>query len=133
MFIGFVDSVTAGQPVDGVYFNISNATVTPYNTNNSVNSNGLNTFNITLNTWYRAKIIITNITHTQFFLYNSTDNTGGGNTNLVMHQNISGRVPSIAGRETGAGFSTWVQGATTAVDLLNMDYMSVLYNQTVYR
>jgi hypothetical protein len=133
MFIGFVDSVTAGQPVDGVYFNISNATVTPYNTNNSVNSNGLNTFNITLDTWYRAKIIITNITHTQFFLYNSTSNTGTGNTDLVMQQNISGRVPSIAGRETGAGFSTWVQGATTAVVLLNMDYMSILYNQTVYR
>jgi hypothetical protein len=54
--IGFFDAVTMGSPVNGVYFEIVNSTVTAYSTASSTSSSSVYGTGIAINTWYRAVV-----------------------------------------------------------------------------
>jgi hypothetical protein len=131
--IGFFDVVTALNPVDGVYFNMTNVTIKAIVRANNVQYNTSLTYNIVATSWYRFRIDVINGTTAKFYIYNSTSTTGAGNTALVWNDTITGVMPVASGRQTGHGVCVYKFGTTTAQDLLYLDYMNVKINRVLTR
>ena len=134
-YLGFVDATSGVDSTDGVYLYIRNLTVWGKTRVNNVEKNTTTNINITwTNTdWYRVHIDIINSTQANFYLYNSTTQTGTGNTALLWQDNITGTLPNESGRQTGHGWITWVVGGTTASDLLIIDYANIKINRALNR
>jgi hypothetical protein len=128
-YVGFHDSVALTAPVDGVYFNISNATAFGMLRNNNAQNRTAGEYNLTLNStnWYKFSVNITSNTTTVFSIYNSTNTLGGGNTALLWQETLTSNVPRTTGRETGASLSITNVGTNTATVILTVDYLYLSY------
>lgn len=135
---GFMDTFTASESVDGVYFNISQNT--PFNnasfevvgvaSNNSIRNFTATRFNLTNNTWYDLNIYIYNKTLAIFNVYSESGVKLWTDNITVTSQQY---IPVTAGRETSHGSCFWTTGNTTLQVLANDDYIDVGINKSVQR
>jgi hypothetical protein len=135
---GFMDTFTASESVDGVYFNISQNT--PFNnetfevigraTNNSIRTSTTTRYNLTNNTWYMLNIYIVNKSLAVFNVFNE-------NNSLLWTDNISTTtqvyIPTAVGRETSQASCFWTVGNTTAQILAYDDFIDVGINRSTLR
>lgn len=139
IILGFQDSVSATASVDLVGIVITNTSASNNHTlmgrvrTNNVETNTTLNFNITQDVWYRVRIEVFNTTQARFYLYNSTTITGTGTPTLLWNSTINVLLPTATGRQTGHGITTWVSGSTTAVGLVDIDYMNLMINRTIVR
>lgn len=120
---GFIDQITASDPVDGLYLNITQNSSTTFNVvglwrNNSVTLNTTSTtYQLTNGTWYKARVKMNSATSGTFTIYNEAG------TSLWTSTITAGAF--AAGRENSAGITTYTTGGTTAQQLVWLDYMGV--------
>jgi hypothetical protein len=120
---GFLDGLTSADMVDGCYFECPSGSLALVGktASNSTRSTTSTIYTLTVDTWYRAKVIInSDATSVTFYLY---DDAGS----LLGSQSLSANIPTASGRETGAGFVATNVG-TTAVLLAYFDWMAIWYN-----
>lgn len=131
--MGFIDSVTNKPSVDGVYVHINDLNLYAVVRNNNVQTLGSVNYTITADNYYRVNIYIFNTSRAIFSLYNSTDTSGNGNTNLLWNVTINTLLPSTSARIVSHGISAYKEGNSTNQVLLYIDYMDVSLNRTLNR
>lgn len=123
--LGFLDTATSADATDGVYIEIpSTGAAVGKTSSNSTRSTSSTIATLSLATWYRAKIVVNRAASAvDFYLF---DDTG----NLLGSQQLAANIPTAAGRETGHGYVATNSG-TTAVSLIEMDYMSIEFSKAL--
>ena len=126
-YAGYMDVISAAVPTDGVFFNITNLTVRGTARNNGVPALTQTNYNLTANAWYIFTFNINNSLYVNFTIKNETGS-------VLWSNNISNiAIPNVVGRETGAGITSYTVGGTTAQNLINIDYLEIAFNTTLYR
>jgi hypothetical protein len=117
--IGFHDTLTSTDAVDGCYFEIApTGVVTGKTSNNSIRSSTATNFTLITGTYYTLKIELNNnATLATFTILSESDVTLWTNT-------LSTNIPTALGRETGMGVISTNSG-TTATDLIHLDFLGV--------
>jgi len=133
---GFMDTFTAAESVDGVYFNM---TQMPNNTsieiigiasNNSIRTATPTRYNLTNNTFYNLMVWLPSKTQANYYVF-SESNALLWNDNITV--TTQQYIPVATGRETSNAVCFWTSGATTAQLMANLDYISVGSNTSVNR
>jgi hypothetical protein len=125
--MGFLDTATSADATDGAYIEIPASTAPTCKTaNNSTRTTSATIATIATATWYRARIEVDNTAA------NVTCTIFDANGNSLGSQTNSANIPTAAGRETGHGYVATNSG-TTAVNLIQMDYMSVGTRRAIIR
>lgn len=132
--IGFVDTYTAANQVDGVYFlydegGVSTGstatgnwqTVTVSNSSRTFNQNAVNPTTAAQGTWYTLRIEI-----------NAAGNEAVFKVNGVTIGTHTSTIPTGAGRETGFGW-LMIKSVGTTARTVDFDYLSVITNLTTAR
>lgn len=123
--VGFHDSTTSADAVDGAYFELSAGTLKGKTASNSTRSTTGTTFTPTAGTWYRLRVTVnSNATQVNFDVF---DDAG---TNLLA-ANLAANIPTASGREVAAGLVATNSG-TTATDLLHLDYQAFYQNDRAF-
>lgn len=123
--LGFLDNATSTDVTDGAYIEIpsTGAAVGKTASNNTRSTSG-NIATLSTATWYRAKIVVNRAASAvDFYLF---DDSG----NLLGSQQLAANIPTAAGRETGHGYVATNSG-TTAVSIVEMDYMSLEFSKAL--
>lgn len=119
--LGFLDATSVTAPVDGVLVTIpaTGVMVGQAITNSSVTTTATN-YTVSINTWYRVKIVVApGGASATFYLFSDAG--------ALLWTDTATGLPTGAGRQTGAGaIASESAGATAA--LMVIDYMSVSYN-----
>lgn len=124
--LGFIDSVSAVAPVDGVSIVMAGTTLDGRTVSNSVQSITASNVTIAANTWYRGKIEVNNAaTLVTFSLYDA-------NSALLWTDTLSANIPIAAGRETGFGALAY-KTTVTAADILDLDWMAYYNTKALVR
>ena len=124
--LGFQDSATSTAPVDGVWINIANTTLDGRTSSNSTSSTTGTSYTLSASTWYSVKIVLNSAaTQADFYLYDSSGTQ-------LWTDNLTTNIPTASGRVTGHGLVANNSG-TTAVDLLDIDYMDVSISRQLTR
>lgn len=123
---GFQDLFGTVAPVDGVWINISGATLTGKTSNNSVSSTTSTSYTVTISAWYHLKIFVNSTSLVTFSLY---DSTGA----LVWSDTLTTNIPSTAGRETGCGIVGYRSTNTAGVNVATWDWMKVYWTTVQLR
>lgn len=124
-FLGFQNSSTVAAPTDGCWINISGTTLSGICANNNTATATASTYTITQGSWYRLKIVVTSSSLVTFTLY---DSTGA----QVWTDTVATNIPVGTSRSTGHGLTTTNSG-TTAVGLVDIDYMNITIGRTLTR
>lgn len=124
--MGFQDTVTTTLPTDGVYFNITGATLAGVcRAGGSQTATG-STYTITGNTWYKGTIIV-NASAT-----NVTFRVQSAAGSVLWEDYCITNIPTGATRYTGHSVAGFLIG-TAAADVMSIDYMSVYINRQLVR
>lgn len=118
---GFGDSESVSDPVDGAWIwqDPADGKIWGRTRSNSVGSTTGTGYQLVTNTWYLERIVVnSDATRIDFYLY---DDAG----NLLWTDNLTTNIPTAAGRELGHGVVATNSG-TTAVALIDLDYLSIL-------
>lgn len=107
--IGFLDTTTSADAVDGAYFEVIGSTCSAKTANNSTRTTNGTTLTLSLDTVYLFDVEVTGTT-ARFRVYNY--NTGA----TLMDVSQSTNVPSTSARATGAGIVA-TEASTTASDI----------------
>jgi hypothetical protein len=121
--MGFLDTVTSADATDGIYFETASSSLALVGktSQGSTRSTTPTIYTLTVNVWYRAKIIVnSNATSVTFYLY---DDSGS----LLGSQSLSTNIPTGVSQQTGCGFVVTNVG-TTAVLLAYFDWMATWFN-----
>jgi len=115
---------SSADAVDGCYIESVDGTISGKTANNSARSaTGTNYLTVT-NTWYRARVTINaDATRVDFYLY-AEDGT------LLWTDFLTTNIPTA--RKTGHSIITTNSG-TTAVDLIDVDYLNIWIPKTLVR
>jgi len=124
--LGFHDTNTSSDAVDGAYVEIdSSGIVTGKTSSNSTRSSTATTYTASASTWYRLRVVVNSMSLVTFTLYNDSGTS-------LWTDTLTANIPSASGRETGAGVIATNSG-TTAVDLLHLDYLAVTWGRDLTR
>ncbi len=124
--LGFHDSSSSADAVDGAYIEIVGTTLSGKTASNSTRSTTGTTLTITTATWYRAKIELnSNATSVTYTVMNEAGT-------VLWTNSLTTNIPTGAGRTTGQGIIATSSG-TTAVALGQVDYMSLRMTRTLVR
>jgi hypothetical protein len=117
--VGYHDSITSADAVDGVYIEVTPTTgvASCKASANSVRTTSATTATLTAATWYRFVIVVESTTLARCIIVNDSSVD-------VLNTTVATNIPSTAGRETGAGLVVTNSG-TVATSLLHLDYMMV--------
>lgn len=124
---GLLDTVTSADAVDGAYFEVAATGVAVGKTSsNSTRSTTATIATLVVNTWYHARAVVnTAATQVDFTIYSEAGSSLGT-------ASLTTNIPTVAGRETGAGFIGTNSG-TTASDVANLDYMAITFTRSLQR
>jgi hypothetical protein len=126
-FIGFHDGTSVTAPTDGAWLDIAGTTLTGRCKNNAGPTDTATTYTITDNVWYRGRIVVNAAgTRVDFYLYLCS--TGA----QVWTGYCTANIPTGAGRGTGHGVCV-TNSATTAVTLIELDYMNIAIDRVFVR
>ncbi len=125
--LGFLDSTTSTDAVDGVYLEIpSTGAAVCKTSNNSTRTTSATVATLTTATWYRAKISVNSAaTSATCEIFNDSGTSLGTQTN-------SANIPTAAGRETAHGAIATNSG-TVATALIDLDYMALFWEKVLTR
>lgn len=123
--MGFLDTATSADPSDGAWLQIAPTGVA---TGRVVNNGGAiadtdTTANLSTGTWYKAIVNVAPDASSVIFEITTMNGT------QVWTDNLSGGLPTGAGRETGVGIIATTAGSS-AVDMLHLDFMLFALNGT---
>lgn len=119
--LGFLDTTTSADAVDGVYVEVdSTGVATGKTSNNSTRSTTATTLTLTATTWYRLRIVVNSTSLATFTIY---DDAGAE----LWTNTLTTNIPTASGRETGAGVTATNSG-TLAVGLLTLDFMALTWS-----
>jgi hypothetical protein len=124
---GFHDSTTSADAVDGAYFEVpaGSLNISGKTASNSTRSTTGTAYTLTVNTWYRARLVVnSNASQVDFYLYNDSGTQ-------LWTNNLTTNIPTGAGRQTGAGLIATNSG-TTATLLAYWDWMAVFQNDRAF-
>lgn len=126
--IGFFDSTSQTDPVDGVYLQYIAATgvLEARTRNNNVQTIAPSTFQTVLNTWYTATVDVVSPTEAVFTIFNEAGAQ-------LWQQTITTNIPSAAGREVGAGIIATESTTDAAADIVHPDYLLVDIDRDLIR
>jgi len=130
--MGFMDSTASQtQPTDGVWFqtvsNGSTTTILGRCKNNAGPSDTSGAYTLTAASWYEAECIInSNATSVTFNLYDSSNA-------LVWTRDVTGNIPTAAGRETGFGIICGESTTDAAAVICHIDYVRLEIVRTLTR
>lgn len=130
--LGFQDSTAINTaPTDGVWFEIvndgTNSTLTARCKNNAGPSSADAAYTMALNTWYTAILEVNaDATSVNFKLINDAGT-------VLWEKNITGNIPTAAGRETGFGIIAGETSTDAAADIIHLDYVRMEINRTLTR
>jgi len=119
---GYLDTTNFSDAVDGAYFEVpaNSLALVGKTASNSVRSTTGTSYTLTINTWYRARLILNdNATLVTFYLYDD-------NGTLLWSNTLATNIPTAAGRETGAGLVITNAGTTQTL-LAYFDWMAAGY------
>ncbi len=122
--IGFIDTATVAQSVDGCYFRYmadENGTrVWGECSNNSVRTNTSTMYTATNNTWYVYNVSVNGggTPANTFTNFTITNGTGV----VLWTANVSGNIPLAVGRDTGFGFIATQSTTDAASVIAHIDY-----------
>lgn len=109
--IGFHDSVTSADAVDGAYFEIVDAVCSAKTANNSTRTTNATTLTLSLNTAYTFDIDVNAAgTSARFRVY------GGNSSTALLDVTITTNIPTTSARAFGAGIVA-TEVSTTASDI----------------
>lgn len=109
--IGFHDSVTNADAVDGAYFEIVDAVCSAKTSNNSTRTTNATTLTLSLNTAYTFDIDVNAAgTSARFRVY------GGNSSTALLDVTITTNIPTTSARAFGAGIVA-TEVSTTASDI----------------
>lgn len=125
--MGFHDSVTSADAVDGCYIEIpSTGAAVGKTSNNSVRTTSATIAALVVNTWYRARIEVNDAAASVIFtIFDANGNQLGQQTNAA-------NIPTGAGRNCGHGVVATKSG-TVAQGCIEMDFMSVEIDKALVR
>lgn len=116
--LGFHDSQTSADAVDGAYFEILNTGVCTFKTaNNSTRTSAGTTATLSTATWYRFEVEVKSTTDVRGRIYNA--DTGAV---VLAEQTITTNIPSTSGRECGVTI-TGTNSTTTSTALYEVDWI----------
>jgi hypothetical protein len=119
--LGFHDTTAVTDAVDGAYIEISGTTLSGKTASNSTRSTTGTNYTISTGSWYRARITVApGAGSVSFAVYNDSGT-------LLWSDTLSTNIPTAAGRLTGLGIIATNSG-TTAVGLIDLDYMAVTWS-----
>lgn len=120
MRAGFHDATTNADAIDGLYFEYSTSGALQLkSSNNSIRSLSGVIATLALNTWYKLEIVINaNATLVTGNVYG----VGGG---LVGTGSVNTNIPTVLGREVGAGIIATNSGIV-ATGMVDIDYLKVI-------
>jgi hypothetical protein len=125
--LGFQDSNSSTAPTDGAWVNIAATTLDGRTASNTTGSTTGTNYTITASVWYRAKVVVnSDATQVDFYLYTCADGV------QVWTNNLTTNIPTAAGRETGQSAMATNSG-TTALELVDLDFMDVYMTRTLTR
>jgi len=125
--LGFQDSNSSTAPTDGAWVNIAATTLDGRTASNTTSSTTGTNYTITASVWYRAKVVVnSDATQMDFYLYTCADGV------QVWTNNLTTNIPTAAGRETGQS-AVATNSGTTALELVDMDFMDVYMTRTLTR
>ena len=123
--IGFIDTATSADCVDGAYFEFSGSgALVGKTSNNSTRTTSATVATMSASTWYRLRIVVDRAAASVTF--SVFDDAG----NLLGTQTNSANIPTAAGRETGHGLILTNSG-TAATALGQIDYMSMEWTKAL--
>lgn len=124
--MGFQDSTTVTEPVDGMYISIVDTTLKGDCISNSSETPTASTYTLVANTWYRVKITLNAAaTLATFTLYSAAGA-------VLWTDTVASNIPTGAGRFVGHGVVSTNSG-TVAVQLITLDYMDISINRILVR
>lgn len=124
--LGFQDSITVTDPVDGMYISIVDTVLKGDCVSNSVETATATTYTLTAGTWYRANITLNAAaTLATFTLYSEAGA-------VLWTDTVATNIPTGAGRFTGHGVISTNSG-TTIKQLITLDYMDISINRILVR
>lgn len=125
--LGLIDTATSADCVDGAYIEIpATGAAVGKTSSNSTRTTSATIATLSINTWYRARIEVDDAAaNVTFTIFDANGNQLGQVTN-------SANIPTGAGRDTGFGYVATNSG-TTAVALIEMDYMSLEHTEALIR
>jgi hypothetical protein len=122
--IGFLDTATSADAVDGVYFEYSlNGSVQLKTSNNSTRTTSPTITTLTAGSWYKLKVKINSPTSATGTVYNNLGVNLGSQT-------ITTNIPTGTGRQVGSGIIATNSG-TVATGLLDVDFLK--FSNTLVR
>jgi len=115
--IGYFDSTTVADAVDGAYFElVGSGVVVGKTASNSVRTTSATIATLAASTWYHFRVTVNaDATGVTFDIYDDNGTSQGS-------QSVTTNIPTAAGRETRAGVVATNSG-TVSTALLDVDYM----------
>jgi hypothetical protein len=129
--LGWQDSTAINtQPTDGIWFqstgDATNVTLFGRCKNNAGPAD-TSAYQLSLNTWYRARIDVNDgATLVTFTIYSSTGTQ-------LWQQTQANNIPKVAGRETGFGVIAGETSTDAAADIIHLDYIAMGITRTLTR
>jgi hypothetical protein len=126
--IGYFDSTSATDPVDGVYLQYIPATgvIEARTRNNNVQTIAASTFQTVLNTWYTASVVVVSPTQAVFTIFSEAGTQ-------LWQETITTNIPTAVNRETGAGVIATESTTDAAADIVHIDYLQVSIERNLIR
>jgi hypothetical protein len=129
--LGFRDNTAVGTPTDGAWLNIARVasdTILSGQTNDNTGvATTATTFTMTVDTWYRGIVtVLDGATGVLFELF-SEDGVP------LWSDSLATKIPTGAGRFTGAGVIATESSTDAAAVLLTLDYLELRINRTLFR
>lgn len=124
---GFHDCATSADAVDGVYFELPGTlNLVGKTSNNSTRTTSSTIATLANSTWYHGVIVLnSNATQVDFTIYSDAGSSLGT-------QSVATNIPTASGRTLTSAFIATNSG-TTAVNLVNIDYISVAWTRALVR
>lgn len=121
--LGFHDTATSADAVDGAYFElVGSGVIVAKTSNNSTRTTSATVATLIASTWYHARVSLNaNATLATFEIWDDSGTLAGSTS-------IGTNIPTAAGRETGAGFIATFGGVAATV-LAQLDYLSFSIQQ----
>jgi hypothetical protein len=116
--MGFLDSVSSTDAVDGVYIEIpSSGNAVGKTANNSTRSTTGTNVALSTGTWYRARIDVnSDATQVDFYIFSDAGVQ-------LWHDSLTTNIPTATGRETAIRFVA-TNGDAAAITIALVDYMA---------
>lgn len=126
-YMGFHDSATVAEPVDGAYMALyGSSTIQGMTSNNSTRGTTSTKYTLGTSTWYRASVVVgSSATRVDYTLYNDSGT-------VLWTDNLTTNIPTGAGRECTVNLTT-TEASGGSLDLMHLDFLAFAMDKDLVR